>query len=465
MVSSSILDRKSNAWHARFPQRGWLWENREYIGRLVGEDVETKLCDPDVNSQAGYFKITGSKDKNYFYWFFESRSSPSTDPFIIWLSGGPGCSSTLALLMENGPCSVNANGNDTIPNPNSWTNHANMMWIDQPAGVGFSYQSSADSVTDSEDQVAEDIYQFLQSFFTANPQFTNNDFYVFGESYGGHFVPAVGHKIFMENQRNKGRAIMINLKGLGIGNGLTDPELQYQFYSKYARNNTYGIELVSAEDAQKMEAAIPRCVSLIKSCQSWGGKAPCQLARLFCSKYILEYFPVGRRNIYDIRRDCSNPPICYNFDPIEKWLNIPSIQSALHVRKKPGNDMGRWRVCSDDVSIQFSGDVMLSFDKMLVPLLESGIKVLNYAGDADFICNHMGVEAWSDALVWKGQEAFQATTGNVWITEDGKEGGIVRSAEGFTFLRMFESGHMCPFDQPAVSAEMVAAWTGVGGGG
>lgn len=59
------------------------------------------------------------------------------------------------------------------------------MWIDQPAGVGFSYQSSADSVTDSEDQVAEDIYQFLQSFFTANPQFTNNDFYVFGESYGG----------------------------------------------------------------------------------------------------------------------------------------------------------------------------------------------------------------------------------------------------------------------------------------
>ncbi len=75
------------------------------------------------------------------------------------------------------------------------------------------------------------------------------------------------------------------------------------------------------------------------------------------------------------------------------------------------------------------------------------------------------MEAWSDALVWKGQEAFQATTGRVWTTEGGKEGGLVRSAEGFTFLRMFESGHMCPFDQPAVSAEMVAAWTGVGAGG
>jgi hypothetical protein len=75
------------------------------------------------------------------------------------------------------------------------------------------------------------------------------------------------------------------------------------------------------------------------------------------------------------------------------------------------------------------------------------------------------VEAWSDALVWKGQEAFQATTGTVWTTEDGREGGVVRSAEGFTFLRMFESGHMVPLDQPAASAEMVAAWTGVGGKG
>jgi len=90
---------------------------------------------------------------------------------------------------------------------------------------------------------------------------------------------------------------------------------------------------------------------------------------------------------------------------------------------------------------------------------------LNYAGDADFICNHLGVEAWSDALVWKGQEAFHSTTGTVWTTGDGSEGGVVRSAEGFTFLRMFESGHMCPLDQPAVSAEMVAAWTGVGGKG
>jgi len=127
-------------------------------------------------------------------------------------------------------------------------------------------------------------------------------------SQGGHFVPSVGHKIFEANKENKGRAIQINLKGLGIGNGLTgkkreggrkggrdmrerggkkafvqrkpdiikpisllttitpsllpslppsllpDPELQYQFYGDYARNNSYGIELVSADDAQKMDA-------------------------------------------------------------------------------------------------------------------------------------------------------------------------------------------------------------------
>lgn len=119
---AAVLGKNSNAWHARYPARGWMWQGREFSGMLAGEEVETKLCDPEVESQAGYFKISGSKDKNYFYWFFESRSEPSEDPVLLWLTGGPGCSSILALLTENGPCLVNEDGTDTVHNPYSWTN-------------------------------------------------------------------------------------------------------------------------------------------------------------------------------------------------------------------------------------------------------------------------------------------------------------------------------------------------------
>eukprot|EP01031_Cornospumella_fuschlensis_P045738 gene45738-55982_t len=106
--------------------------------RLKDEPVEG-ICDTTVKSLSGYFSVSEQVTKNYFFWFFESRSSPSTDPLVIWLTGGPGCSSQLALLFENGPCKVSEDGLTTTPNPYSWNNNANILWVDQPAGVGFSY--------------------------------------------------------------------------------------------------------------------------------------------------------------------------------------------------------------------------------------------------------------------------------------------------------------------------------------
>jgi len=92
-----------------------------------------------VKQLSGYYSVNSNRSENYFFWFFESRTDPSTDPLIIWLTGGPGCSSQLALMTENGPCTPTADGLDTVLNPYGWNNNSNIMWIDQPAGVGYSY--------------------------------------------------------------------------------------------------------------------------------------------------------------------------------------------------------------------------------------------------------------------------------------------------------------------------------------
>merc|ERR1712227_36951 len=98
-----------------------------------------KLCDPNVQQHSGYIQFSGFHgDKSYFFWLLESRSNPTTDPLIVWLTGGPGCSSQMALLKENGPCNINKYGNGTDLNKFSWTNKANVIWVDQPAGAGFS---------------------------------------------------------------------------------------------------------------------------------------------------------------------------------------------------------------------------------------------------------------------------------------------------------------------------------------
>ena len=202
-------------------------------------EVDKHLCDASSpRSLAGYMDITGSKydasgeDKHLFYWFFEKRgASVAKDksiPLVIWLTGGPGCSSSLALLTENGPCSVNEAGDGTIVNPYSWIESAHMLWLDQPAGVGYSYGKWTDH---NEKMMGEDAYYFLQAFVKSHPEYSENPMYIVGESYGGHYAPAIAHRVFRGNQEKKEGTEMLNLKGVAVGNGLTDPKIQYQVSS------------------------------------------------------------------------------------------------------------------------------------------------------------------------------------------------------------------------------------------
>merc|ERR1719420_46733 len=149
------------------------------------------ICDGNVKQYSGYLQL-GTSSTKYFFWLMESRSNPETDPLVMWLNGGPGCSSMMGMLAENGPCKVNKDGQNTTNNPYSWNTKANVMWVDQPAGAGF----STGSYIHNEQEVGEAMYQFLQAFFKALPQYQKNEFFVAGESYAGHYVPAITHRIW-----------------------------------------------------------------------------------------------------------------------------------------------------------------------------------------------------------------------------------------------------------------------------
>lgn len=190
-----------------------------------------------AKNEAGYIKLPNKKDDQYFYWFFESRKSPATDPLVLWLTGGPGCSSIMALLTENGPCKVNEDLT-TVLNPYSWNTEANVLWLDQPTDVGFSYGSDED-VDHDEDNVQENIYWFLQGFLAKHPELARRPLFITGESYGGHYIPAAAHYIWLENKANEplnatngpagaevNATARINLQGIAIGNGLVNPVVQ-----------------------------------------------------------------------------------------------------------------------------------------------------------------------------------------------------------------------------------------------
>lgn len=329
------------------------------------------------------------------------------------------------------------------------------MWIDQPAQVGFSYGAKVVDDDHNEEEVAEDMYNFLQAFFDDHPEYVENAFFVFGESYGGHYAPAISNRIYNGNVNKEG--IPVNLQGVGVGNGLTDPVVQYQYYPQMAMNNTYNIKTVSEDAYSKMVEHLPTCKLLAEACQA--NTSLCVPADDYCN--IMEttpYYETGL-NPYDIRKPCEGD-LCYDFTNIETFLNLESTRAALHVSDK----VEAWQSCNNAVNAMFASDWMRDYQQKLTPMLENGIRVLIYAGDVDFICNWMGNKAWTQELRWSGKKAFNAETDKEW-TYTGISGGFARTAQAsegqgsLTFLQVVGAGHMVPMDQPAAALAMLDSFT------
>eukprot|EP00413_Alexandrium_margalefii_P021641 CAMPEP_0204565278 /NCGR_PEP_ID=MMETSP0661-20131031/35378_1 /ASSEMBLY_ACC=CAM_ASM_000606 /TAXON_ID=109239 /ORGANISM="Alexandrium margalefi, Strain AMGDE01CS-322" /LENGTH=482 /DNA_ID=CAMNT_0051573011 /DNA_START=65 /DNA_END=1513 /DNA_ORIENTATION=+ len=412
------------------------------------------LCDSSVKQYAGYFKIPGTLNTEYFFWLFESRSNPETDPLVMWLTGGPGCSSQLALLAENGPCNVNKDGT-TTKNPYSWNSKANVMWVDQPAGTGF---STGLPTMHNETQVGDNMYGFLQALLTSSElsKFAKNPFFVFGESYAGHYVPAVTHRIWQGKKQQEG--IAINLQGMGIGNGLTDPGEQYKWYPDMARDGgkAYGGSLEhgvinSTLTYGAMKAAAVACTAAISKCNS-GSANMCTTAYTICNFGEVIPYQLTGRNPYDMRIPCEHGQLCYDFDHVTKFLNSAEVKKQLGVSKG-------WSSCNMLVNAQFQQDWMHNYHTLLPDMLADGVRVLVYAGDVDYICNWLGNKKWTLALEWPHKADFNAATDKPYtMMGDNRAAGRIRSAGGLTFFQVYQAGHMVPMDKPEVAVDMLDAF-------
>ncbi|OMJ16144.1 Carboxypeptidase Y-like protein [Smittium culicis] len=203
------------------------WSKVSKMSELEGYSMrikKPKLCvGEDETSYSGYLDI--SDKSHFFFWFFEAKSKKKDAPIILWVNGGPGCSSLLGLFMELGPCRINVSGDGTIPNDFGWNQDAHVVFLDQPTNVGFSYGESRSSSF----AAGKDVYAFIQLLYSSFPEYANSKLHVFGESYGGHYVPAIAKAIFDKNNElaavsNKPSKLRrVPLESIGIGNGLVDP--------------------------------------------------------------------------------------------------------------------------------------------------------------------------------------------------------------------------------------------------
>ncbi|KAI5648584.1 hypothetical protein M9H77_34589 [Catharanthus roseus] len=396
----------------------------------------------DLGHHAGYYKIQHSHAARMFYFFFESRNSKE-DPVVIWLTGGPGCSSELALFYENGPFSI-TNNLSLAWNEYGWDKVSNLLYVDQPVGTGFSYTTDRRDVRHDETGVSDDLYDFLQAFFTEHPEFVKNDFYITGESYAGHYIPAFAARVHRGNKAKEG--LHINLKGFAIGNGLTDPAIQYGAYSDYALD----MGLISKSDYSKINRFLPVCEAGIKLCGT-DGKISCMASYLVCNAIFNSILArAGDVNYYDIRKKCVGN-LCYDFSNLDKFLNQKSVRQALGV-----GDL-EFVSCSPTVYQALLVDWMRNLEVGIPTLLEDGIKLLIYAGEYDLICNWLGNSRWVHAMQWSGQKEFVASP-EVLFEVEGSKAGLLKNYGPLSFLKVHDAGHMVPMDQPKAALEMLKRW-------
>ncbi|KAG0696239.1 Alpha/Beta hydrolase protein [Suillus ampliporus] len=411
------------------------------------------ICEttPNVTQISGYIDV--GTNMSMWFWFFESRNSPETAPFTLWLNGGPGCSSMIGLFEEHGPCTVNADLNSTTLNPYSWNNLSNMIYIDQPIGTGFSYGSETVNSTQAAAPFVWTAFQVLfesQLFAT----YASREFIFATESYGGHYGPSF--VTYFEEQNTliaSGAidAIPIVVSALMINNGWHDPLIQniaYLTFTTYAPG--YG-QLQPDDVLKTISDALygsDGCVAQEEACYAAGNSTSSNKICLDADNYCVNnvFYPAeGYYDTYDLRQNSSAlfPPD-YHIDYLHK----------KDVMKKIGAQI-KYQECPDAPYELFvkTGDDAKTWLPQLSALANSGMKILIWAGETDIICNWLGVHAAVLAMDWYGNETLHNTPFTN-MTIDGTPVAAVQNVDNFSFARVYEAGHTVPAFQPQAALEI-----------
>jgi cathepsin A (carboxypeptidase C) len=379
-----------------------------------------------VAQYTGY--LDTPSDKHLFFWFFESRHNPATDPVVLWLNGGPGCSSSLGLFAELGPSLVTR---DILPqfNPHLWNANASVIFLDQPAGVGYSYVGDRGSHEGTTAAAATDVYAFLELFFARFGHLRSNAFHIAGELYAGHYVPKFASEILSHPDRSFTLSLVL------IGNGITDPLVQIGSF-RLMLCGEGGVEpLVNATVCGAMARDYERCVPLAKLCYAAPTPLACAPALLYCNRIRRAVLETDR-NPYDLRQRCDDKERCYaEMAYVERFMDLEYVKLVAGVDASTARPFEQ---CSSAVSLAFalSGDYQMPHQHYVAQLLDLGVPVLLYAGDKDFNCNWVGNHWYLSALDWSGHRQFvQQPFVPYRPLADGVAHGELRTHGGFIWCR------------------------------
>ncbi|MFS7920576.1 putative carboxypeptidase D [Helianthus anomalus] len=405
-----------------------------YIGPQDGLKVDDKISSlpgqpagTNFDQYSGYVTVDPNHGRALFYYLAESPVNSSTNPLVLWLNGGPGCSSFgNGAMMELGPFRVNADNTTLSHNKYAWNKFANVLFLESPAGVGFSYSNTSSDYTTDDVQTAKDSYTFLINWLERFPEYKTRDFYITGESYAGHYVPQLAQLVLQNNKITN--QTVINLKGIAIGNPYVDYEAE-----KTGMFDYFWTHAIISDQIHE---------GIISNCNFTEG-APKTDA---CKDYQYQaYTALSNIFPYDIYTPLCSPfsnstPSISGFDPCtdsytQGYLNTPVVQQSLHAKPV------QWTSCNDFILFNWK-DMPFTVLPVIQDLMASGIRVWIYSGDTDG-----SVSVTTSRYAINKLQTSVKTQWYPWMYQ-GEVGGYVVGYENLTFVTVRGAGHFVPSYQP-----------------
>ncbi|CAL5028223.1 unnamed protein product [Urochloa decumbens] len=442
---------------------------------------------------AGYVTVDEASERSLFYYLALSERDPAADPVVLWLNGGPGCSSFDGFVYANGPFNFEPGSKPgglprLHPNPYSWSKVSNIMYLDSPAGVGMSYSLNKSDYKTGDLKTAADAHKFLLKWFELYPEFQSNAFYISGESYAGVYIPTITDEVVKGIQ--KGVKPRINFKGYLIGNPATDVDYDFNSFVPFA----HGMGLISTDMYEDVKTAchgtfwgnvdsqcqekIDRVHWELKDLNKYNILEPCyhrpeiQEVEFANSSLPLSFRRLGETDrpflvrkrmagrSWPLRLALKDGHVpmwpglggrslpCTNDEIATTWLDDEGVRAAIHAKSK--SLIGSWELYTARIDFSHDTGTMVRYHKKFTAL---GYRVLIYSGDHDLCIPHTGTEAWVKSIGYQVVDGWRP-----WYFGEQVAGYTQGYNHNLTFLTIKGAGHAVPEYKPKEALAFYSRW-------
>ncbi|KAK4358647.1 hypothetical protein RND71_020876 [Anisodus tanguticus] len=420
----------------------------------------------DSSESWGYVEVRPKA--HMFWWYYKSPyrvEDPNKPwPIVLWLQGGPGASGVgIGNFEEVGPLDTNLK-----PRNSTWLRKADLLFVDNPVGVGYSYVEDNKLFVKTDVEAATDLTTLLIKNFNRNQTLQQSPLYIVAESYGGKYAVTLALSALKAIQSGK---LKLKLGGVVLGDSWISPEDFVLSWGPLLKD----VSRLDGNGLQKSNSVAKKIKQQIDAGQ-------------------FEAATDSWRELENVISDNSNSVDFYNFmldsgmDPLA--LTSSELSQVIAVKRysrylqssriTPGNDVDldslmngairkklkiipqtvSWGEQSDSVFNALYGDFMKPRINEVDELLSKGVNVTVYNGQLDLICATKGTEAWVEKLKWEGLKTFlNMERKPIYCGGDKGTKAFTKSYKNLHFYWILGAGHFVPVDQPCVALDMIASIT------